>query len=509
MFRKSPTSRPQDLFSGFDVHLGEPKRKKLTDPKSWQNVFHKHVTSEIDEDLFSVLYSSDRGRPNAPVRTLAAMLILKESCGWSDEKLFEQCEFNLLAMRALGFSNLHDEVPVPSTYYLFKKLLYKYQIGNGRDLMGETFEKLTKVQAKELGVRGDLIRMDSKLIGSNIANCCRLQHIVGTLRVFWGSLPEAQRQRASQEDRETLDGFLGQTADQFVYRLTNEEKSASIGEYGQLLQRLLQHYDDLDGDGRYDQIRRLFDDQFKVIDKSVFEKPPGEIESDSLQSPHDSEAAFSGKANQNVKGYSLNATETCDPDNLNLITNVLVEPANHSDQHCVAPAIEATEAAVGPILEASMDGAYYNPSNADLAEENDKQFHFGGMQGTPSRYSYERTPDGLQVIDTSTDAVAPAIEYKPGHYRADLPGRRKPYYFRESQVKSAERRHKIENLPVEIRRRRNNVEATLFQLCYFTRNNKTRYRGLRQHRLWAVCRAAWINVVRIVNYLAPRQPATA
>lgn len=98
------------------------------------------------------------------------MLILKEGFGWSDEKLFEQCEFNILVMRAHGLLNFDEEVPVASTYYLFKQSLFSYQLEHGCDLMSETFEKLTQTQAEELGTRGDFIRMDSKLIGSKIAN---------------------------------------------------------------------------------------------------------------------------------------------------------------------------------------------------------------------------------------------------------------------------------------------------------------------------------------------------
>ena len=256
MFTTTPSSHPADLFSNYASHFRESKRKKLNDPKTWHNVFYDHVTSKVDEPVFSVLYSASRGRPNASIRILVAMLILKEGFGWSDEKLFEQCEFNILVMRALGLSNFDDEVPVASTYYLFKQSLFSYQLEHGCDLMSETFEKLTQDQAGELGTRGDFIRMDSKLIGSNIANCCRLQHIIGTLSAFWERLPEAQRQRASRRERSVLNSLLDQTPGQFVYRLSNEEKKVSIRSYGLLLHRLVQIYDDSDGD----QIRRLFNE---------------------------------------------------------------------------------------------------------------------------------------------------------------------------------------------------------------------------------------------------------
>jgi len=39
--------------------------------------------------------------------------------------------FNLLVRRALGLMNFTDEVPVESTYYLFKQRLYRYQLEAG------------------------------------------------------------------------------------------------------------------------------------------------------------------------------------------------------------------------------------------------------------------------------------------------------------------------------------------------------------------------------------------
>jgi hypothetical protein len=42
-----------------------------------------------------------------------------------------------------------------------------------------------------------------------------------------------------------------------------------------------------------------------------------------------------------------------------------------------------------------------------------------------------------------------------------------------------------------------NVEATIFQYCFLTRNNKTRYRGLFKQTLQALARCAWINMRRL------------
>ncbi len=61
-------------------------------------------------------------------------------------------------------------------------------------------------------------------------------------------------------------------------------------------------------------------------------------------------------------------------------------------------------------------------------------------------------------------------------------------------------RKQLESLPQELLNKRNNVEAAMFQVSFHTRNNKTRYRGLLKHAIWADARCLWMNFVRLMNY---------
>ena len=228
MFRKSEPSSPLDLFSNISSHFKGRKQEQLNAETGWHNVFYRHITSQVDESIFSVLYNASTGRPNAPIRQLFSMMILKEGYGWSDSQLFEECRFNLLVMGALGMLNLNDEVPTESTYYLFKQSLYAYQVQSGQDLMSETFANLTRGQSQHFGVVGDRIRMDSKLIGSNVATCCRLQLIVRGLGAFWQSLDGEQKLRLSDADHIELESISQQKPHQYIYGLSNEEKSQHL-----------------------------------------------------------------------------------------------------------------------------------------------------------------------------------------------------------------------------------------------------------------------------------------
>jgi hypothetical protein len=83
------------------------------------------------------------------------------------------------------------------------------------------------------------------------------------------------------------------------------------------------------------------------------------------------------------------------------------------------------------------------------------------------------------------------------------------YYFTEQAVISSMLRKKLKNRTEEELHKRNNVEATIFQLGYPLRNKKSKYRGMSKQQIWAYCRCLWINLVRIINFIKQRCQRTA
>ena len=73
-------------------------------------------------------------------------------------------------------------------------------------------------------------------------------------------------------------------------------------------------------------------------------------------------------------------------------------------------------------------------------------------------------------------------------------------YFGRDQIDKAKTRREVESIPFEERKKRSNVEATIFQYGFHTRNNKTRYRGLIKHKMQALARCAWINMRRLLLF---------
>jgi hypothetical protein len=307
-----------------------------------------------------------------------------------------------------------------------------------------------------------------------------------------------------------LDRLCAKRPSQIIYGLEEASKKAWLKDFGALLLRLHQTYS-AQSSPRYELIERLLLEQYQIDgageEQRVELKPTAQISADSLQSPHDEEATYRKKKDETVRGYSANVTETCEEE-LNLIVDVQVEPATTADNSYLKEAVQNGEEVLeGTAREVSADGAYYSEENETYAKGQEKEIHYTGFPGKAGRYDYERTEEGIVVIDRESGERQLAEEYKPGRYRFRVNGKWR--YITDKDIDAAECRRRTQNLPRELFNRRCNVEATIFQLCYHTRKKKLKYRGKFRVQLWAIGRAAWINMRRIASYQAKQADAIA
>ena len=115
MFRPSKPSQSNLFTSGDSIFSGK-SLSIYEDTNSWHNIFREKVTNQIDETIFKPLFAQGKGTPNASIKVLLSMMILKEAQGLSDERLFESCRFNMLTRSAIGLLNADDSLPTESTY---------------------------------------------------------------------------------------------------------------------------------------------------------------------------------------------------------------------------------------------------------------------------------------------------------------------------------------------------------------------------------------------------------
>lgn len=502
-FKKSKQQSHPDLFATASFSMPERERRYMEDELSWHNEFHRNVLLNIDEEILRPLFvDGNMGAPTKQLRILIAMRILKEGRGCSDEQLYENIRFNLVWRKAVGLLNINDECPSLDSYYKLFRRIAEYEQNHPEhiNLYKKIYQDLTAKQIKQYKIAGRTIRMDSKLIGSNIAWFSRYEIIHETFRM---QVTEEEAQRISDQlyRQKALD-FLAEDASKTVYRSDDETLGQRLLDLGIVISHILA----MRGEGEVSLLNRVFHEQYDVDDEgNISVRDKKLISASSVQNPHDPDAAYRSKGGKKVKGNSTNITETCDEeDKPNLITDVQVKPATAADNGFMKDAVEETsKVTAAKVDKVIVDGAYQSKDNRELAsdEENGFELVVNGLQGKPSRFDLELQEDGsLEVTDKQTAEVITATKVKDGQWKIAVEnskGKKSYRYFDNEAIERSQNRQRMETIPWEERKKRNNVEATIFQYCFLTRNNKTRYRGLFKQTLQALARCAWINMRRL------------
>lgn len=504
MYKKSPDAGQLNIFTSPKSLYTGNSLKMYEDQQAWHNQFRQQVIMRIDEDIFRPLYCQDNGAPNVSIRVLVGMMVLKEAEGLSDQKIFEECRFNSLVRSALGLHNISDQIPTESTYYLFRKRIVEYDKKTNENLLETVFTQITKSQCLELEVSGKRIRMDSKLLGSNIAWLSRYELIHETLRLFYNQVKHASKLDKITQER--LDELLHLKGDKVVYTCSGEEVKSRLKELGILINRVLSLFSP-SIDKSYHTLQRVFNEQYKINEsKVIVPRPKEELSAKSIQSPHDTDCDYRDKGNQQVKGYSTNITESCDDDKkLNLIGSVDVKSASASDVDFLQSSIEKTQEVFTDKTEyVHVDGAYHSPDNQKFCKEQDINLYLHAIQGTKGRYQFSYCENGeLIVFDTITNKTVDSVKItcKNNINKWRIKTTKAYRYFTQKDIDTYLFRKQIADTPIETLQKRNNVEATIFQLGYHYPNTKTRYRGEVKHQMWANIRCLWINFVRILKYI--------
>ncbi len=517
MFKKSDKHKQLDAFSSPIEYLKDSTMNYYLKNESWHNQFRQQVVMRVDESIFKVLYTEITGAPNASIRVLVGMMILKEGQGWSDEQLFENCNFNLLVRSALGLMTLEDSVPVASTYYLFRRNLVEYAKEHQEDLFKKCQAQITKSQILEFNVSGKQVRMDSKLIGSNIAWYTRYELIHETLRLFIAEREEfIYKKSLSKDEFSLIKNIQGETGNKVVYRSTKAEIDARFVALGKLMYRFIGLFK-ANNYGQYQTLKTVFEQQYSVSkEKMVLPLENEKISAKSIQSPHDTDCHYRDKDGNKVKGYSANITETCDQQTtedqpvLNLITDTQVEVVTTSDCSFLQQALtNSQEILPNEIEKVYADGAYNSIDNQEYCQNGTIDLLLTAMQGAIPRYDLSLDSQDQNKLIVTDNKTGNSIEAQQVITRKDPTGKKwkiktdegKYRYFDMESLRAAKLRQKLKEIPIEELNIRNNVEATIFQLGYHYSNDKSNYRTLAKHKLWAYSRSLWVNFVRILKYV--------
>ena len=515
MFKRS-RSIQGDMFKSLSIQLGKRKQKLLDDPKAWHNVFYKEVLSRIDESPYSVLYDDVMGRPNSSIRIMISMMVLKEGQGWSDEQLFEACSFDIKVMHALGLFHIDQDVPAESTYYEFRRLLTIHNAAQSRDLLKWTFADITAQQAKELNIKGKKIRMDSKLINSNIAKSTRLQLILEATRKYLSKSANEYSDIPSKH-KELRCQLRTKTSSNISYSLSIKEKKEMLVQLGQFIKYLLSK-DTTHVDNHNHILSRIYKEHYQE-DKEDKDNPgpkaPKDISSTSIQSAHDIDAAYrckgQGASKQRVSGYHANIVESCDEeDSINLILDVEVIPANICEDAFLESAINQSEQILQkedgthpPIEEVITDGGYDSIANREeMLKGTRPKWRVAKTKGGKRRYNITKSDQNkIVVIDvgSGTKCKVTLTKNKEKYIIHNPEGSRR--YMTLYQIENYLKRQEIESqADTTSYNLRANVESTIHQCFHrLKKRNKIVYRRQIKCQWYVISRALWVNMTRIVG----------
>ena len=379
MFRR----HTQHLQTSFvDTVAQLPKKLQERLENSWAGEFYRETFCRLDETIFEVLYSDVPSRPNTPVNQLVGIEILKSAHNWSDEELYDHLCYDLQTRYALGVRDMESEVCVLRTVYNFRERLSQHMQTTGENLMLKAFAQVTdeQIQALELDTRRQ--RMDSTQIASHIREYSRLRLVIEVLLRATRMLTEVDQERYA----ETLAPYTHSNAGQYCYRLKNDEYTPHLAQVGKVIARLLTAWAaDYETEPAYQMLRRVFHEHFTVADPEqlteVTVKPPEELSASSLQSPDDREATYRRKNGQGYRGYVVNVTETCAPENpVQLITHVQVEPNTTDDQAMLVEAVPEIQERM-PLTDLDIDGGYTGPDATQVATDCDVTLYPTAIRG--------------------------------------------------------------------------------------------------------------------------------
>lgn len=360
------TNSSQQL-SFTDTIWGLTSREKKALEKSWAKPFAEEIFPAIDEERFSVLYSDKASRPNTPVNVIVGALIIKELFDLSDDEVVENLMLDPRYQYALHTTSFEEQPMSDKTLSRFRKRCYDYESVNGIDLYRDCVKDLSSKIAKLMGISGQVRRMDSMMIESNIRKLSRTELVYRCNAAVARRIGKGNGAGVPEELRHYLD-------DNDFNRLFYHRRSSRTEE---VVDQLLSDSDrllDLCAPGfenttEYDLLVRCLSEQTIVENgkRRMRTKEDGGMRSDFMHSPADPDASFCKKAGKDHVGYAMNIVESVGK-NGSVVTDYQFEQNTYSDSQFLKDHVEPLEKSDDPAI-LIADGAYSGMDNSELAKE--------------------------------------------------------------------------------------------------------------------------------------------
>ena len=507
-----------EIFS-FENQLLTKEQQKLLD-KTHEKAFYNLIFRNIKETDYKILFSESASRPNVPVNILVSALILKERKSWSYDELMESILFDMRTKIALGLTSLDYKPFSRATIFNFQNRLLEYEQQTGVNLLEKTFDNLTAKQLNELKIKTDIQRSDSTLISSNIRKYSRTQLLIEVLlrltRIF------------DDEDKDVfatqIKPYSADGSEKYIYNLKSSDLTHELEKLGKLYHAVYDFVKTKYSDKKEFRIfERVFEEHFTIVEGKAETKPNDELNSSMLQSPDDEDATYRKKGDQESKGFSINATETANPDNdIQLLTDIAVEQNNIDDSKILGNRIDNVVEKTPDLNELHTDGGYGSKEVDEKMEQHNIKLITTAVKGRKS-----------EIEKTITQSIDDKDQYTvkcPKQTVSSQPTKKKnkaifdiekcsqcslkekcgifknkgKFYFTHSDYLKNERNQNISTIPKERRKIRANVEATIKEFKVKTKAGKLKVRGIFKASLFAYAMGISINFGRIYRMLVKK-----
>ena len=531
MFSKNEEHKQSKMFTAVD-YLPQTARKRLE--SSWASVFYEEFFSRLDEEVFSVLYSEKKSRPNTPVNILVGFETLKSGFGWSDEELYNHFLFDLQVRYALGLRDFDEGYFDLRTLYYFRAALVEYEQKHEINLIQKASEQITDEQIEQFQVKTGLQRMDSTQLQSNIRKMSRLQLLVEIIHRLYRILSEEDKSRHTS----LFGSYVEEDSLHYCYRVTRDEVAERLQQVGIDLGEMVESLEQVYGhEPAYRDAKRVFGEHFRLEEGVITIKTGMELSGSTLQSPDDSEATYRKKSGESARGYVANITETCDAENeLQLVTSVSVQSNVTDDQELLSEDIARLSDRTD-IEEVITDAGYTGSTAAEALESHEVKQKISAIKGRKK----ETDTLGLEEFDITRDDDGKITELEcpqghsaevrdgrsAGRYSAGFDGagcedcplknqcpakrlkKRNVYVYRfsDTNVRVAQQRRQLAESGKEAMNMRASVESTVRSIIHPFGGHlcKMPVRGKARVTTMAVLSGAMVNIRRITCYLLPKE----
>ena len=376
--------------------------------QDWPGVMRRILLELMPADELGKGLCESWGRPTKELYSMAGLIFLAESFGWTHEQAADNYACDMRVHYALNLGHFNQ--------YLCERT-YEERLKSFREsaLAQQVFDAVTVRLVEELNLQIKKQRLDSTHIFSNMAHFGRTKLMSETVQRFLHGLMRLDSKYAQLLCPEVRERYA--QSDAQLFGLGSNRKGAET--LKQLRQQIAHDMrvliEQFDGEPSvvqlpsYQALKRVFSEQCVVTDTVV--DVVKKASSRCMQNPSDPDATYDGHKGE---GYQAQIAETFGEENdVNLITAVIPETAADQDPDAVVPVVEQLEQRALKPETLVADTAYGSDENVMAAQEHDVTLVAPVKGRKEKRGDDADADDPLHALDFTRDEATQEITLCP------------------------------------------------------------------------------------------------